>query len=136
MSFRYSRPLSGSGLGVEVLSFSFQTGASPSVIRDGGGNLVASVSRPTAGNYTVQFEKPYPIQMVACADPTVHQAAGATSRAHVNVPHDTGYNATAGTLQLQVVVDDGTPAIEDPAASSRISFIGVFRTFGATFKEA
>lgn len=135
MSFRYSRPLLCSGLSVELLAFSFATGASDSVVRDAAGNLVGSVTRTAAGKYTVQFNKPYPKQITAVGEPSVRQPAGTTAKAHCNVPSDTGYDAATGQFLVEIVVDDGTPAIEDPAAGSRVEVLAVARTFGATLVE-
>lgn len=111
--------------GAELIAFSFRapTGTADR-IRDGRGNIVASVSRTASGKYTITFVKPYPIQMVA----GIVQASGADGLA--NIPHafvvTDSYSKTAGTIQIQSNTDDGTPAVEDPANNTVFSFIGVF----------
>lgn len=136
MSYRYTRPTMSSGLGCEFVCFSFATGASDSVVRDAHGNTVASVTRTAPGKYTVKLEKPYPRQLIAVSDPAVRQPAGTVNKAHCNVMSDTGWDAALGEIKLEVIVDDGTPAIEDPAAGSRVEFIGYFRSFNVYSLEA
>jgi hypothetical protein len=121
---RAKLPLCG-GPGLELLGFSFVPGASPGTIRDGGGNLIASVTSPAAGRYVVTFNKPRPRQLV-CPMATVTQPAGTVNKAHANVLNN--YDAAAGTFEIQTVVDDGTPAVEHPVANSRVNFMALVQT--------
>jgi hypothetical protein len=109
----------------EILGFSFKaysTGADPDTVRDGAGNVVTSVTRSAAGKYSVQLTKPYPRQLVAgVASLELPDGATADERAFV-----VSYTASTGILLIQILVDDGSPAVGDPTTTGRINFLGLF----------
>lgn len=84
-----------------VLSwFRFTVGSTGAVgtIRQCKSNFVYSITRNSAGNYTVQFNAPYPINVVYC-DARVNRTAATDLM--VDVDYDFGsYSATTGQLTL------------------------------------
>jgi hypothetical protein len=113
--------------GAEVIAFSFRTNAAsaPDRIRDGAGNVVASVTSPAAGRYTVTLNQPRPVQMVAAVT-ELHRATAATTDLRSFVVRDS-YNASTGTFEIDVLADDAAPAVDtNPTDDDVISFIGVF----------
>jgi len=119
----HSVPTRTRGIGVEHAGFSFRCNVTdpPDRIRDGGGNLVTSVVRTSAGKYTVTLNHPRPRQLIAViAD--IHQAAAAVTKVFVKVNVDS-YSASAGTFVIETVLDDGTPAVDDNADNDVIHVI-------------
>ncbi len=78
----------------------FTVGATGAVgtLKQGASNSIASVTRNSAGNYTVQFNKPYP---AALADIKIQLHRNAVTDAVIDAGYDAGsYSQTAGTLVL------------------------------------
>lgn len=104
-----------------VLSwFKFTVGATGAVgtVSQGKANLVASVVRNSAGNYTVNFNKPYPLNILFC-DPKVHR--NAIADAFVKMEYDVGsFTAGGGSGSASMVLfttNAGTTATDPPNGS-------------------
>lgn len=107
------------------VAFRFQTNTSsaPSLVRDGRYGL--TVARTSAGLYTVTLPKPYPAQLIACV-PGFAIATGGTADQQARYVRNS-YNATTGTFQIMLLLDDGTPAIgEAGVAADEVDCIAVF----------
>lgn len=106
-------------------AFRFQTntGSAPSLLKDGKAGL--TVVRTSAGLYTVQLPKPYPAQLIACVPNFAVATAGTADQQARYVR--ASYSATAGTFQIMLLLDDGTPAIgEAGVAADEVDCIAVF----------
>lgn len=115
------------GAGLELVAFNVRLNvtAAPDRIRDGGTNLLASVTRSALGKILVKFNKPYPRQLVAAVG-SVHKATG-NNGVHVNILRDSYDNAT-GELTIDTIIDDNTNLVDDAADDDVLNFIGVFQT--------
>jgi hypothetical protein len=105
-------------------AFRFQTNTSsaPSLLKDGKAGI--TVTRTSAGLYTVQLPKPYPAQMIACVTGLAVATAGTADQQARYVR--ASYSATAGTFQIMLLLDDGTPAIgEAGVAADEVDCVAV-----------
>lgn len=107
------------------VAFRFQTNTSsaPTLIRDGRYGL--SVARTSAGLYTVTLPKPYPAQLISCVCGFAIATGGTADQQARYVRNS--YSPTAGTFQIMLLLDDGTPAIgEAGVAADEVDCIAVF----------
>lgn len=104
------------------------TGA-PGTVDELSANLIASVTRNSAGLYTVQLNKPYPPRLVYC-QPSVAVAGGTTALDGSYVRNS--YSATNGTFQFVISENDGTPAAVDPANGDAVMVNLVFGRYTRT----
>lgn len=72
---------------------------------------VTDVARTGAGLFTVTFENKYPV-FIGMTGSVIGASVGMTVEP-VGVP-ETAYTASAGTLAIRTVVQDGSPAAGDP----------------------
>ena len=121
-----------SGRGLELMFFGFRHKASddPDKLWQAGANAVTSVVKDatTGGTYTVQLNKPYPLELVF-ATASVHSAtatAGEIADARVDLD---SYSPTAGTFDIEVYTDDGdgTLTVEQPTDDTAITVMCVFQ---------
>lgn len=127
MSFRMRTKLLASGFSLELIGFSFTADSAagvtdPLTVEDGDGNTVAHVYRTAAGKWSVQLHDPLPRELVVQPMCSCDEATGATT---VNDPHyvAASYSTTTGTFAIENTVNDGSPAIGDPADGSIISVL-------------
>ena len=102
-----------------VLSFfKFLVGATGAVgtLSQGKANLVANVVRNSAGNYTVNFNKPYPLNILFCV-PVVHR--NAIADAFVKMEYDVGSFTPGGADSSMVLftTNAGVTATDPPDGS-------------------
>jgi len=85
-------------------------------VSQGKANLIASVVRNSAGNYTVTFNKPYPLNILFC-DPKVHR--NAISDTFVKMEYDVGSFTPGGSDSTMVLftTNAGTTATDPPNGS-------------------
>lgn len=121
-------PLKGTySHGLIVLPGGFQLGASNSVLRDGTNVSTASgkqftVTKVSAGLYTVQFIAGFPIPERPFVFPSIHQAAAPTTPCKVHYVKGSWSQSTR-SFQVQVMTVGTTPAASDGDAGDRIDFL-------------
>lgn len=116
----------------EYLSFQTNGASAPTVIRDGKTGLVKSVTRVSAGLYTVALRTDRPTMK--------YQISPVVSLTQINVPPTQGsdayfvegsWNQSAGTFQVQVTNGTGTTNV-DPDTGCRVAvrLVGSIRSVG------
>lgn len=109
-----------------VLSFfKFAVGAIGAVgtLSQGKANLVTSVVRNSAGNYTVNFNKPYPLNLLF-VDPRVHR--NAIADAYVTAEYDVGSftaGGGSGSASMVILCTAGNTIATDPPNGSEVHVV-------------
>lgn len=107
-------------------SFKTVTSSNPTVLRDGTYVAAAkkkfSVTRVSAGLYTVTFTGGYPLPKLPFIVATLHQAAAPTADAVLHVVRDSWSQATR-SFQVQIQTNGTTPAATDGDAGDLVSFL-------------
>lgn len=107
-----------------AFSFRTNTSSAPDLLRDGRSGL--SVVRTSAGLYTVQLPKPYPAQCIAVCPTGLAIATGGTADQQARYVRNS-YSNSAGTFQIMLLLDDGTPAIGEAGVDDdEVHVIAVF----------
>lgn len=108
-----------------AFSFRTNTSSAPDRLRDGQSGL--SVVRTSTGLYTVSLPKPYPAQAISIvAHGMCVPAAGGTADQQARYVRNS-YSASAGTFQIVLILDDGTPALGEAGVDDdEIHVIAVF----------
>jgi hypothetical protein len=105
--------------GAEVLGFSFRltgAGTNPTNLRQGRANAIAAVTHSgVAGRFSVQLNKHFPRQLVACVT-KLARAAGSATAVDARYVADS-YNPTTGQFLIEVIV---TGALANGAAGDEV----------------
>jgi hypothetical protein len=109
----------------EYISFRTNTTSAPDQIRDGKSGLVLSVTRVSAGLYTIALrtDRPSPVRHIV-QHVSVNSAANTAATQAVSGARyvDGSWSQTAGTFQVLVTdCNNTTPAAVDPDSHARIS---------------
>lgn len=122
-------PLRGSyspAQSVMMGAFKTVTSGNPTVLRDGtkvsATQKMFSVTRVSAGLYTVTFTSGYPLPALPFIYATLHQAAAPTADAVLHVVRDS-WNTSTRSFQLQIQTNGTTPAASDGDAGDVVSFL-------------
>lgn len=103
-------------------SFRINGTTTPDDIKDGKSEIVLSVTRNSAGNFTVTLSPSYPIpRQVTASWAQVSSAAAFTKACDAQIVRDS-YSPTARTFTVVTRNLDGTPAVEDPDDNDVISW--------------
>ena len=116
--------------GVEIEAFRVgDMNSSPCTVDDQAKSNLVSAVTISSGVVTVQFTKPYPPALVACL--TQYGSASATDDIITARPREAGYDATDGTLTIDLSNDDdsGAPAAASPGADDELHVLCVFRRY-------
>jgi hypothetical protein len=117
----------------EILSFQCNTTNPPTIIRDGNSRLVLSVTRVSAGLFTVAMRTDRPsVKLYVVTDPALSQINTPPTQNCSVAFVEGSWNKSAGTFQLQVFSSAASAAAVDPDAGCRISveMIGSINTVG------
>lgn len=122
-------PLHGSyspSLNIMVGGFQLNGSSAPTVLRDGtkvsSSQKMFTVSRVSAGLYTVTFNSGFPLPGLPFLDAKIEQVAApvAPCKAHVVVG---SWSLSTRSFQIQVLTNAGTPAASDGDAGDRLTFV-------------
>src|SRR5574338_796291 len=112
-------PLHGSyspSQSVMIGAFKTVTSGNPTVLRDGtkvsASQKMFSVTRASAGLYTVTFAAGFPLPQLPFIYATLHQAAAPTADAVLHVVRDS-WNVSTRSFQVQIQTNGTTPAASD-----------------------
>lgn len=89
------------------------------------GNLVESVTRNSAGVYTVQLTKPYPYAVLAVL-PQVNRAAPTDTNVVANYDVSPAYSNSTGSFVVHCTNTTGAPIATDPPSGSEVHVMVVF----------
>jgi hypothetical protein len=111
---------------VMVGAFKTVTSGNPTVLRDGtkvsASQKMFSVTRNSAGLYTVTFASGFPLPRLPFIYATLHQAAAPTNDAVLHVVRDS-WNTSTRSFQVQIQTNGTTPAATDGDAGDVVSFM-------------
>jgi L-lactate permease len=112
---------------IDAVRVTFGAAGAPTLVDGGKSNLIASVTRNSAGLYTFQLNKNYYKSFIAVL-PTLSciSGAGALNTARYVVG---SYSSTTGTFQVVVTDDEATPAAADPTNGVALSLLMVFQRY-------
>jgi hypothetical protein len=117
---KFNREFQTSNLNPFVSWFKMLVGAAGAVgtVSQAKANLVESITRNSAGVYTVQLTRPYPYGVLACI-PQVNRAAPGDTNVTANYDA-ASYSNTAGTLVIHCTNTTGVAAATDPPTNSEL----------------
>ena len=99
--------------------------SAPTVLRDGSKVSSAqkkfSVSRNSAGLYTVTFTSGYPLPALPFIDPKLEQAAAPSAPCKIHYVKNS-WSTTTRSFQVQIQTVGTTPAASDADAGDRVTF--------------
>lgn len=115
-------------------AFKTVSSSNPTVVRDGSKVSLSqkkfTVTRVSAGLYTVTFTAGYPLPTVPFIYVTLAQAAAPTNDAVVAVVRDTWSNSTR-SFQIQIQTNGTTPAATDGDVGDLVTFLLIGSTSSA-----
>ncbi len=124
-----THPLSGvysTGQVMLLGAFKTVTSGNPTVLRDGSKVSASqkkfSVTRESAGLYTVKFTSNWQLPVLPFIYATLHQAAAPTADAVLHVVRDSWSTATR-SFQVQIQTNGTTPAASDGDVGDLVSFL-------------
>ena len=129
---KFNKEFSTSNLNPMVVWFKFAVGAAGAVgtISQAKANFVESVTRNSAGVYTVQLTKPYPYGVLAVI-PQVNRAAPTDTYVVAYYVSSPGYDRSTGSFGIHVTNTTGAAAATDAPTGSEIHVMVV--CFGRKF---
>lgn len=86
-----------------------------------------AITRVGAGEYTITMSREYPAMV--CALGTILDGSGADSNLDLVVTFEPYTGVSTHQILLRVARADGTPALEETADTSRVSFMLVFKKY-------
>ena len=131
MGYMYNHGLVTSAKGASWEQFRLKcTDGSGTLVMDEdcGSGMVASITRNSQGNYTIQLNKPYPPKVIV-VDATIAPASGTTAALIARYSR-ASYSAANGTFTLFVSTSAGT-AVADPAQNDEVHISVNYRRYTA-----
>lgn len=115
------------GAVVDAFRVTFGATGAPTLSDKGKTGLVASVTRNSAGLYTIQLNPNYYASVIAVIPKL--SAVGQTGAVQDVRYIEGSYSATNGNFQVAVVADEDAPAAADPTNGSAMDVIVVFQRY-------
>lgn len=115
---RWNKEFLGTQQAAALNLVKWTTGASGAVgtLEQTKSNSIRSVVRNSAGNYTVQFNEPYPVKILDVRL-DLHRTVVGDALRHISMDAQT-YNSATGNFVF--FVSDSTPAAADPITGSEL----------------